>query len=327
MVTSGDDGMAVPDWPTTYGYNMFLYPVSTWLDGPWGVFIEHSHRLLGAAVGICSILLAVSLWLCGAPKSLRWLGLGLVAAVASQGVLGGMRVVMDERLLAKIHACTGPAVFALAVLATGLIGRWRTLSRDPADTRTDRLCVSDNEITGLRLWAYAAPVLAYSQLVLGAQLRHLAADSSVGVFRAVVVFHILLAVLLVVLAVGLAWRVRRVDATLRRPLRAAYWLAGCVLAQLLLGVGTWIVQYGWPYADTHVRWAAGYVVVAESSGQIFMTTAHVANGSLILALAVTVALNAAIALPATTLPPINEKQTSTKAKAARTPPFRLEVAR
>jgi hypothetical protein len=58
-----------------------------------------------------------------------------------------------------------------------------------------------------------------------------------------------------------------------------------------------------------------------------MTTAHVANGSLILALAVTVALNAAIALPATTLPPINEKQTSTKAKAARTPPFRLEVAR
>ena len=300
LVTSGDDGMAVPDWPTTYGYNMFLYPVSTWLDGPWGVFIEHSHRLLGAAVGMASIALAGSLWLCGAPRSLRWLGIGLVAAVASQGVLGGMRVVMDERLLAKIHACTGPAVFALAVLATGLIARWRVASSEKTATAAARLqhSLTDDAYTRLRLLAFAVPVLAYFQLMLGAQLRHLSVHSSVGVFRVVVVFHILLAVVLLAETFTLAWRVRCCDGELRHRLRGTYWLAGCMLAQLLLGGGTWIVKYGWPLADTELVWAAGYVIVAESTGQTVMTTAHVANGSLILALGVHIALVAAVDLRA-----------------------------
>ncbi len=44
--------MAVPDWPTTYGYNMFLYPWQTWLFGPWDLFIEHGHRLLGSLAGL-----------------------------------------------------------------------------------------------------------------------------------------------------------------------------------------------------------------------------------------------------------------------------------
>ena len=46
LVTTYDAGMAVPDWPTTYGYNMFSYPLETWLYGPWDLFIEHGHRLL-----------------------------------------------------------------------------------------------------------------------------------------------------------------------------------------------------------------------------------------------------------------------------------------
>lgn len=331
MVTSGADGMAVPDWPTTYGYNMFLYPVSTWLDGPWGVFIEHSHRLLGAAVGICAILLAASLWLVRAPRGLCWLGVALVAAVASQGVLGGMRVVMDERLLAKIHACTGPAVFALAVLTTGVISRWRSLARVKTSTDIEDIRPLPQEsVSQLRLLAFAAPALAYLQLILGAQLRHLAVDSSVGVFRVVVVFHILVAVLLAVQAAKLVWRVRRADIGLRRPLRAAYWLAGCVAVQLVLGGGTWIVKYGWPFADTNIQWAAAYVVVAESTGQILMTTAHVANGSLILAIAVNLAFNAATTLPTAASLQATEtkaaKQQATDTKPAQTPPFRLEVA-
>ena len=51
LVTTYDAGMAVPDWPNTYGYNLFLYPWQTWIDGPWDLFIEHGHRLFGALVG------------------------------------------------------------------------------------------------------------------------------------------------------------------------------------------------------------------------------------------------------------------------------------
>ena len=52
LVTTYDAGMAVPDWPTTYGYNLFLYPWQTWLAGPWDLFIEHGHRLLGSLGGL-----------------------------------------------------------------------------------------------------------------------------------------------------------------------------------------------------------------------------------------------------------------------------------
>src|SRR5436305_12713818 len=48
-------GMAVPDWPTTFGINMFLYD---FVNAPWGVYLEHSHRLFGAAVGLTCVVLA-----------------------------------------------------------------------------------------------------------------------------------------------------------------------------------------------------------------------------------------------------------------------------
>src|ERR1700704_2136162 len=58
MVTSKGVGLAVPDWPTTFGYNMFLFPVSQWVGG---IFFEHTHRLIASAVGFMTIILAV--WL------------------------------------------------------------------------------------------------------------------------------------------------------------------------------------------------------------------------------------------------------------------------
>ena len=57
-VTTYRVGMAVPDWPTTFGINMFLYDF--W-NAPFGVRVEHTHRLYGAAVGLATIVLAV--WL------------------------------------------------------------------------------------------------------------------------------------------------------------------------------------------------------------------------------------------------------------------------
>ena len=52
MVTSKGVGLAVPDWPTTFGYNMFLFPVSRWVGG---ILFEHTHRLLASTVGMLTL--------------------------------------------------------------------------------------------------------------------------------------------------------------------------------------------------------------------------------------------------------------------------------
>src|ERR1700688_2834795 len=75
LVTSHGVGMAVPDWPNTFGYNMFFFPFSQWVGG---VFYEHSHRLIASGVGLCTTILA--LWLHGraARPLLRWSGLAFL---------------------------------------------------------------------------------------------------------------------------------------------------------------------------------------------------------------------------------------------------------
>ena len=75
MVTSHGAGMAVPDWPNTYGYNMFFFPFSSWIGG---IFYEHSHRLAGSLVGLLTVILAA--WFYGRHSRpiLRWAGAALL---------------------------------------------------------------------------------------------------------------------------------------------------------------------------------------------------------------------------------------------------------
>jgi cytochrome c oxidase assembly protein subunit 15 len=75
LVTSHGVGMAVPDWPNTYGYNMFFFPVSQWVGG---IFYEHTHRLLASGVGLLTAILALWLHGNGAKPFLRWSGLVLL---------------------------------------------------------------------------------------------------------------------------------------------------------------------------------------------------------------------------------------------------------
>src|SRR5712671_6558538 len=89
LVTSHGAGMAVPDWPTTFGYNMFFFPISKWVGG---IFYEHTHRLVASAVGFLTIILAVWLWIKEERRWLRWLGVLALAAVIVQGILGGLGV-------------------------------------------------------------------------------------------------------------------------------------------------------------------------------------------------------------------------------------------
>src|SRR5438094_8352425 len=91
MVTSKNVGLAVPDWPTTFGYNMFLFPVSKWVGG---ILFEHTHRLMGSLVGFLTIILAVWLWVREDRPWVRNLGAIAVFGVILQGILGGLRVTM-----------------------------------------------------------------------------------------------------------------------------------------------------------------------------------------------------------------------------------------
>src|SRR5262249_48205312 len=159
--------MAVPDWPTTYGYNLFLYPWQTWVLGPWDLFIEHGHRLLGAAVGMITIALLICLWRCERRAWVKWLGVATLVGVIAQGVLGGLRVRNNDPLLAQIHGCTGPLFFAMTVaLAVVTSAVWRNGASQKPHPQAGRL----------HLLALLTTGMAYLQIVLGSRLRHASLD-------------------------------------------------------------------------------------------------------------------------------------------------------
>src|SRR6266481_3417554 len=84
LVTSTESGLSVPDWPTTYGWNMFAFPFSKWVGG---IFYEHSHRMLASFVGFLTVILTLWTWLGEGRRWMRWLGILAVFAVVLQGVL------------------------------------------------------------------------------------------------------------------------------------------------------------------------------------------------------------------------------------------------
>src|SRR2546427_7123139 len=81
LVTSHQAGMSVPDWPNSYGYNMFLFPPRLWIGG---ILYEHTHRLMGTVVGMCSIALAICAWRTEKRAWARWMTMGVLGAVIFQ---------------------------------------------------------------------------------------------------------------------------------------------------------------------------------------------------------------------------------------------------
>ena len=275
LVTTTDAGMAVPDWPSTYGYNLFLYPISTWVSGPWDLFIEHGHRLLGSLVGMIAIAFMASCFWKEDRKWMRRASIAALALVILQGVIGGARVLLNDRIVAMIHGCVGPAFFGLAVALAVMTSRfWRSTSQ-----------VNISGGAGLRRLALATMALAYFQLILGALVRHAPATTSTDQFQVSVLFHIVIGIVLsghILLLNFLSWR-RWGKLALMIPTSLSSML---VLCQLLLGAGTWIVRYGWPPFAAQWSISTGYVVEANSMMQSLTVTAHVANGSLILGMSV-----------------------------------------
>src|SRR5438034_8861400 len=91
LVTSHGAGMSVPDWPNSYGYNMFLFPPRLWIGG---ILYEHTHRLMGTVVGMLAIGLTIVAWRTESRRWVLWLATSVLGAVILQGVLGGLRVVL-----------------------------------------------------------------------------------------------------------------------------------------------------------------------------------------------------------------------------------------
>jgi cytochrome c oxidase assembly protein subunit 15 len=213
LVTNTGAALAVPDWPTTFGHNMFLFP---WSGMVGGVFYEHSHRLLGALVGALTVALAVTLWPSGG--RLRALGVVAVVAVVLQGVIGGLRVVLLTDGLAMVHGPLAHAFFAL-VVGLALVTAPRMAQPGPA---------VDGATRGLTL---AGAALVYLQIVFGALLTH-AGRLDLHLAGAVAVFGLLPVV---------TARLRRTGDAVAAP--AARLLLALLGLQLLLGVGSYLARF------------------------------------------------------------------------------------
>ena len=169
LVTSHEAGLAVPDWPTTYGYNMFFFPISRWTGG---VFYEHTHRLWASAVGLLTVALAVWLWLAESRRWLRWTGILAVLLVMVQGVLGGLRVVALKDEIGIFHGTLAQMFLVLlAGIALWTSRWWREAASDGCSD-----CVR------LRNIFFVISGLVLVQLALGATMRHQHAGLAISDF-------------------------------------------------------------------------------------------------------------------------------------------------
>jgi len=248
LVTNTGAGLAVPDWPSTFGHSMFFFP---WSQMIGGVFYEHSHRLVGALVGLLTLVLASALWREGG--RLRRLGLVAVAVVLVQGVLGGLRVVLQQDTLAIFHGSLAQAFFALlaaVVLLTMPRGRVAVAQVAPS----------------LKALTVVAAALVYVQIVFGALLTHAGR----------VDLHLAGAALVFVVVPLVTAQLRRTGDAVAAPLASL--LLVLLGVQLSLGAGSYLARFS-------SLWMPG-----GQTTVVLLPVAHRLVGSLILGAAVALAV-------------------------------------
>lgn len=248
LVTNTGAALAVPDWPSTFGHNMFLFP---WSGMVGGVFYEHSHRLLGALVGLLTVALAAALWRRGG--HLRRLGLVAVGVVVAQGVIGGLRVVLLTDALAMVHGPLAQAFFALIAAVAFVTSPSAARAAASVDASLPRL-------------AAVAVAALYGQIVLGALLTH-AGWLWLHVAGAAVVFAIVPI---------LTARARRTGDAVAIPLARV--LLSLLMIQLVLGIGAFLSRFS-------AIWIPGGQLT-----MLIVPVAHRLTGGLLLATSVVLAL-------------------------------------
>ncbi len=270
MVTSTGSGLSVPDWPTSYGYNMFTFPLHLMVGG---IIFEHGHRLVATAVGFFTIVLAAWLWWRDGRGWLRWFGVAALGVVIVQGVLGGLTVLyLLPDAISIGHAGLAQIFFCMMIAISVFTSRgWMD------DRRVD----DDRMLRRLGAWTVA---VVYVQILLGAAMRHTGSGLAVPDFPLAfggllppqwdgkIAIHFAHRVGAVAASGMIAWLVVRIrthhagNPWLTRP---ATILVLLVTAQVTLGA--------------YVIWTAR---------DMYVNSLHVMTGALVLATALIVALRA-----------------------------------
>lgn len=258
-VTSNRAGLAVPDWPTTYGQFMFSFPMSKWVGN---IFYEHGHRLIASVVGMLTIVLAAWLVRAEPRRWVRRLGITSLAVVIAQGVLGGLTVkFMLPPSISIAHASLAEGFFCITVILAFVTSERWTEQSPVAEAPNARFV---QRIT------LASTAVIYGQIILGAAIRHAESGLYAHILGAVVVFGCVVTSVVMVL-----FTVKQ-----KGFLRHATLLLCLVAAQIALGLVTLMVR---------VPKNAGEQL---STVQILVPTVHLALGALILATSVGMTLKA-----------------------------------
>jgi cytochrome c oxidase assembly protein subunit 15 len=253
LVTAFRAGLAVPDWPQSYGYNMFLFPLSQ-MQANHGNFYEHSHRLMGSLVGFTALALAIYATIAERRGWIKVFAWAIGFAVLIQGIIGGTRVTEKNVDLAIAHGVFAQIVFAAMVCLAAVTSRAYT-STPPESTpaaSTDRA------------FTLALLLSLIVQLFLGALLRHK---------DALVMMHITMAVVVTFLALAAGIRAWGMNAHIRPIKNTGLALMALVAIQITLGILALIFR---ATPDT-----------TPTNTSALITTAHQANGALLLATAAT----------------------------------------
>jgi cytochrome c oxidase assembly protein subunit 15 len=167
LVTSTGSGLSVPDWPNSYGWNMFAFPPSKWVGG---ILYEHGHRLIASSVGFLTIILAAWLWIADPRRWMRHLGVAALGTVVLQGVLGGLTVLFFlPAPVSTAHAGLAEIFFCITI-AIALCTSPGWIHAAPVDDRI------------LRRLSVTTTTLIYVQILVGAAMRHTEAGLAIPDF-------------------------------------------------------------------------------------------------------------------------------------------------
>ncbi len=282
LVTSTESGLSVPDWPTSYGWNMFTFPMKHMVGG---IFYEHGHRLIASGVGFLTIGLALWLWYAEPRKWVRVLGFAALGAVILQGILGGITVLFFlPTAISTAHAGLAQIFFCLTIAISLFTSRgWMA--------RPSHGWVDDGT---LRTTAAATTIVIYVQILIGATMRHSDAGLAIPDFPLVfggvlppawtapIAIHFAhrVGALLVTLAIAAtAGHVLYHHSDRRELMRPAILLACLVLVQVTLG---------------------GFIIWSKKD--VAINTAHVITGALTLATSLVLTLRSRRVLFADAMP-------------------------
>ncbi len=254
IVTGTESGLAVPDWPTTFGYNMFTYPVSQMAGG---VLYEHSHRLIGSLVGGLTVTLAAVLWALDRRSWVRWLGVAALGAVIVQGILGGLRVVLVAETFAIVHGAFAQAFFALtASLVVFTSPGWN----EPIEM------IGSREMLRLRRLCLVTTIGLYLQVVLGAFVTHLGRGVDA---------HIGLAILVTAAVVLLGFRAASGRGVWPEIILPMQLLGVLWISQLILGAGSYLARFHGTLAPMPPVLALGFPLAHRLVGALMLVTSLV----------------------------------------------------